>query len=49
VAISQNGAAVQTRVLIDDRIPLGCARIPSGVPGSEALGDQFAPVSITKA
>ncbi|AUB83793.1 NADH-quinone oxidoreductase subunit NuoG [Candidatus Thiodictyon syntrophicum] len=48
VVVSQQGAAVHTRVLIDDRVPPGCVRIPAGVPGSESLGDQIAPVSIRR-
>ena len=49
VQIRQNGSAVRSRILIDDHIPLGCARIPAGVAGSESLGDQIAPVSLSKA
>ncbi|WP_295447675.1 NADH-quinone oxidoreductase subunit NuoG [uncultured Thiodictyon sp.] len=49
VEVSQDGPVVRTRVLIDQRVPFGCARIPAGVPGSETLGDQFAPISIVKA
>ncbi len=48
VAVSQQGVAVHTRVLIDERVPAGCVRIPAGVPGSEFLGDQIAPVSIRR-
>jgi len=36
-------------VVIDDEIPLGCARIPTGVPGSEALGPVIGPVQIDQA
>ncbi len=49
VEVRQSGSAVRARLLIDDRVPPGCARIPAGVPGSETLGDQIAPVSISKA
>jgi len=48
VGVSQEGAMVQARVLIDDRVPLGCARIPAGVPGSGSLGGQIASVSIRR-
>jgi NADH-quinone oxidoreductase subunit G len=48
VEVQQNGARVRTRVVIDTAIPPGCVRIPSGVPGSESLGDQIAPVALTK-
>jgi NADH-quinone oxidoreductase subunit G len=48
VEIGQNGSAVSATVMIDDSVAPGCARIPAGVVGSEALGDQIAPVAITK-
>jgi NADH-quinone oxidoreductase subunit G len=47
--VTQGGPAVRARVRIDDRVPPGCLRIPAGVPGSESLGEQIAPVSLTKA
>lgn len=49
VDVSQNGAAVKATVVIDPSVPPGSARIPAAVSGSEVLGDQIAPVSITKA
>jgi NADH-quinone oxidoreductase subunit G len=49
VRISQDGVAVCGPVVIDDRIPPGCARIPAGVDGAVSLGDQIAPVGIVKA
>jgi NADH-quinone oxidoreductase subunit G len=49
VLVTQGGPAVRARVRIDDRVPPGCLRIPAGVPGSESLGEQIAPVSLTKA
>jgi NADH-quinone oxidoreductase subunit G len=36
-------------VVIDDEIPLGCARIPAGVPGSAALGPAVGRVQIDRA
>ena len=45
----QGGAAVSLAVVIDDQIPPGSVRIPSGVPGSESLGDQIAPIELTPA
>ena len=49
VEVASGGASVRVKVALDDGVPDGCARIPAGVAGSEALGDQFAPVSINKA
>ena len=49
ILVNQGGPAVRARVRIDDRVPPGCLRIPAGVPGSESLGEQIAPVSLTKA
>jgi len=48
VELVQNGSAVPAKVMVDDSVPHGCARIPAGVAGSEALGDQIAPVAVTK-
>ncbi|HYN78119.1 MAG TPA: molybdopterin-dependent oxidoreductase, partial [Lamprocystis sp. (in: g-proteobacteria)] len=49
VQVRQGGAVVLSRVRIDDHMPLGCVLIPAGVAGSEFLGDQIAPVSLSKA
>lgn len=48
VEVRQDGAAVQTRVIVDASVPPGCVRIPAGVAGSEALGDQIGPITLTK-
>lgn len=48
VEIQQGGAPVRSRVVIDDRVPMGCARIPAGVAGSETLGDLIGPVTLAK-
>jgi NADH-quinone oxidoreductase subunit G len=48
VEVRQNGNPVRTSVVIDDSVPLGCVRVPAGVAGSETLGEQFAPVTLTK-
>jgi NADH-quinone oxidoreductase subunit G len=48
VEVRQNGAAVRTRVVIDASVPPGCVRIPAGVAGSETLGDQIGPITLTK-
>ena len=38
VQASQHGEGARFPVVIDDRIPDGCAFIPAGIPGSEVLG-----------
>jgi NADH-quinone oxidoreductase subunit G len=49
VDVQQNdGSKVRTRVVIDSAIPPGCVRIPSGVAGSELMGEQIAPVTLVK-
>jgi NADH-quinone oxidoreductase subunit G len=48
VVVAQDEARATTRVVIDAAIARGCARIPAGVPGSEVLGDQIAPVWLEK-
>lgn len=48
VEVQQNGTAAKAQVGLDDAVPAGCVRIPAGVVGSEALGDQIGPVSVTK-
>jgi NADH-quinone oxidoreductase subunit G len=48
VSVKQNGSAVSARVVLDASIPAGCARIPSAVAGSEALGVQIGPVAVEK-
>ncbi|WP_456379579.1 NADH-quinone oxidoreductase subunit NuoG [Thiolapillus sp.] len=36
-------------LVVDDRVPPACVWMPSGVPGSELLGEGFAAVSLEKA
>jgi NADH-quinone oxidoreductase subunit G len=48
VEVSQNGSGCTAQVRLDDAVPEGCARIPAGVAGSEALGDQIGAVAVTK-
>ena len=49
VNVKQNGAVTEARVVVDERIPNGCTRIPAGVPGSESLGSQYGTVILEKA
>jgi NADH-quinone oxidoreductase subunit G len=46
VLIIQNGCEVEGQLFLDDSVPVGCVRIPAGVPGSERLGAQIGPVEI---
>jgi len=48
VEIRQNGFSAKTEVGLDEAVPAGCVRIPAGVIGSETLGDQIGPISVTK-
>lgn len=48
VWVRQDGAQAQGPVSLDWRIPDGCARIPTAVPGSEQLGAPFASVNLEK-
>ena len=49
VLVRQNGCAAEAQVRLDDAVPASCVRIPAGLVGSERLGDQIGPVSLTKA
>jgi len=48
VDLSQDGGGARTRVAIDEAVPTGCVRVPAGVAGSETLGAQIGPLSLTK-
>jgi len=48
VEVRQSDFSAKMPVGLDDAVPAGCVRIPAGVAGSETLGDQIGPVSITK-
>jgi len=48
VEVRQNGFSARMPVGLDEAVPTGCVRIPAGVAGSETLGDQIGPVSVTK-
>lgn len=49
VTIIQGEASARSKVALSEAIPLGCARIPAAVAGSETLGVQIGPVVIAKA
>jgi NADH-quinone oxidoreductase subunit G len=48
VRITQGDASADFAVRIDDGVPDGCIWLPTAVPGSEALGAGFGPVSVEK-
>ena len=47
--VCQGRARITVSVKIDDRLPDGCAAIPSGVPQSAALGPDIGPLHIAPA
>ncbi len=49
VSICQGDVTARSIVRLTESVPLGCARIPAAVPGSEALGAQIGPVILSKA
>ncbi len=49
VIVRQGEASVRTQVSLSATVPLGCARIPAAMAGSEHLGVQIGPLSIAKA
>ncbi len=49
VQVRQDGDAVTATLALDPALPPSSVRIPAGVPGSEALGDQIAAVTVSKA
>ena len=48
VRITQGDASAEFAVRIDDAVPDRCIWLPAAVPGSEALGCSFGPVSVEK-
>jgi len=48
VLITQGDGSAEFDVRVDDSVPDGCIWLPTAVPGSEALGLGFGPVSVEK-
>jgi len=48
VRVTQGDASAEFEVRVDDVVPDGCVWLPTAVPGSEALGVGFGPVSVEK-
>ena len=46
--LRQGGGELILPLVVDDRVPPACVWMPSGVPGSELLGEGFAAVSLEK-
>ncbi len=46
--VAQDGASVKLPVAIDPRVPDGCVWLAAGVPGSEGLGGQIAPIRLER-
>ncbi|MCF7983224.1 MAG: NADH-quinone oxidoreductase subunit NuoG [Thiohalocapsa sp.] len=46
--VLQGDAKARLPVRLDDRVAMGCARIPAAVPGSEALGAQIGSMTVEK-
>ncbi len=47
--LRQGGGEITLPLVVDGRVPPACVWMPSGVPGSELLGEGFAAVSLEKA
>jgi len=48
VIVSQNGGEARAPLIVDARVPEGCVYIPSGVFGSETLGEQYGVAEMQK-
>jgi NADH-quinone oxidoreductase subunit G len=48
VRVTQGDGSAEFDVRVDDSVPDGCVWLPTAVPGSEALGLGFGPVSVEK-
>ncbi len=48
VLVRQGEASAEAGVILDAQVPMGCARIPAGVAGSEGLGPLIGPVSLER-
>jgi len=48
VSVSQNGAAVSLPAKLDNSVPDGCVWVPSGLPETQALGELFGAVEVSK-
>ena len=49
VVLRQAEAEITLPLAVDERVPGGCVWMPTGVPGSELLGEGFGAVSLEKA
>ena len=49
VSVQQNGTAVSLPAKLDNSVPDGCVWVPTGLPETQALGDLFGAVKVSKA
>jgi len=49
VAVRQNGTAVSLPAKLDNAVPDGCVWVPAGLPETQALGDLFGTIEVSKA
>ena len=47
--MQQNGTRMSFAVVVDDKVPDGCAGLAAGIPETVGLGPSFGPMSIEKA
>ena len=48
VSVRQNGSAVSLPAKVDNSVPEGCVWVPSGLPETQALGDLFGTIEVSK-
>ncbi len=48
VSVQQNGSAVSLPAKVDNSIPDGCVWVPTGLPETQALGELFGTIKVSK-
>ncbi|MFK7997184.1 MAG: NADH-quinone oxidoreductase subunit NuoG [Granulosicoccus sp.] len=49
ISVRQNGSIVSLPAKVDDAVPEGCVWVPAGLPETQALGDLFGTIEVSKA
>lgn len=49
VSVRQNGSAVSLPAKVDNGVPEGCVWVPAGIPETQALGELFGAIEVSKA
>ncbi|MFK7857238.1 MAG: NADH-quinone oxidoreductase subunit NuoG [Granulosicoccus sp.] len=49
VSVRQNGSAVSLPAKVDNAVPEGCVWVPAGLPETQALGELFGTIEVSKA